>query len=140
MSGKGLYAQFETNTNLEQDGVDLEYVNGDDTQVITIARAGGSNSRYTRAIDRLTKPHRRHISNGSMDPKQMEKILVEVYAESVVLKWSGVTDREGVELPFTKANAIKLFTDLPDLFRDVKEQAENMQLFRVEMLDEAAKN
>ena len=51
-----------------------------------------------------------------------------------------VTDREGNELPCTKDNVIKVFTDLPDLFDDVLEQSRKASLFKETILESEAKN
>jgi hypothetical protein len=56
--------------------------------------------------------------------------------ETVLLGWESVTGPDGKPLEFSKENAVKLFTDLPDLFKDIRETAEDMTLFKLE-LDEA---
>lgn len=63
-----------------------------------------------------------------------------MYAESVVLGWEGVTNREGEVLTFNKENAVKLFEDLPDLFEDIVVQAQKAVLFRQNILEAEAGN
>jgi hypothetical protein len=70
----------------------------------------------------------------------IEKLLREVYAETVVLDWENVEDADGNPMPFNAANAVKLFTDLPDLFRDIQEQSQRSALFRAELLEREAGN
>lgn len=137
---KGLYKQFATDTNIEKAGIDLQYGTPEEPIIITIARAGGANTAYNRVLERVTKPYRRQIQTNTMEHKMMQKLLMEVYAEAVVLKWDGVTDKEGNEIPFSKENCVNLFIDLPDLFADVKEQAESASIFRTEVLEDAVKN
>jgi len=65
---------------------------------------------------------------------------VEAYAEAVILGWDGVAGPDGAPLPFTRENAVKLMLDLPDLFRDVQEQATKAALFRAAADLDAEKN
>lgn len=63
-----------------------------------------------------------------------------MYAETIVLGWENVEDADGNPLAFNTANAIKLFTDLPDLFRDIQEQSQRSALFRAELLERESGN
>lgn len=146
----GIKKQFATDKNLETDGITIDY--GDFS--IRIARAGGSNQRYNKVLERKSKPFQRSIANDSLDPNTAERILRETYAESVILGWSGVTyddvtpegedlpeDKAGSdEAPFTKENVIAVFENFPDLYSDIQSQATKMSLFRKEVLEENAKN
>lgn len=120
------YELFETNEAHERKGVELDY--GDFS--ITVARAGGSNRAYQKALETKTKPIRRALAAGQVDPKRTSAIMREVFAETVVIGWKDVTDKNGKKLPFNTANAVKLFKDLPDLFNDVMQQASSFQLFQ----------
>lgn len=130
-----LYNTFETDKQLEKDGVVLEYGFNSKKQPIQIriARAGGSNTRFAKIIEQKLRPYKRAIANDTMDNKVAEKLLIEAYAEAVVLEWSGVEDREGNALEFTKENVVKVFTDLPDLFLDVQAQSQKSALFRASL-------
>lgn len=137
-----LYSQFKTNNNLEREGIVLQY--GDNAEgkpiCIRIARAGGANSQYSKLMEARVKPYRRQIQNETIERTMVEKMLREVYAETIVLGWENVTDEEGKELPFTVQNCIKLFEDLPDLFQDIQDQSQRAALFREEVLEADSKN
>lgn len=139
-----LYKTFQTDTALEAHGIELEYgyVDGDETRPIRlrIARSGGSNARFAKLLEAKTKPHRRSIQTETIDKKLAERLFMEVFAETVVLGWTNVQDQEGVELPFSKENVIKVFTDLPDLWADVREQSAKASLFRQEVREVDAGN
>ena len=128
-----LYKTFETNKEIEQTGIDLRY---SDTCVITVARAGGSNKKFLKAAERA----QRKLNTRRPNNEQAMQILREVYADAVILGWEGVEDRDGIPMPFSRENVIKILTDLPDLFADIRQQAENAELFRDEALEDAAKN
>lgn len=138
----GLYAQFKTNTSMETEGIYLNY--GPNSQgkdiLIRIARAGGSNQNYSKRMEAKTKPYRRQIQNETIERALLERIVREIYAETVVLGWENVEDENGNELPFTYDNCLKLFTDLPDLFTDVQEQSQRAALFRQEVREDDGKN
>lgn len=137
-----LYKQFKTDSKLEKEGILLQYgtnSKGKDI-LIRVARAGASNDAYVKRMEAKVKPHRRLIQNETIERAVLIGIIREVFAETVVLGWEGVEDENGNELPFTKENCIKLFTDLPDLFEDVQEQAQKAALFRADIREADAKN
>ena len=50
----------------------------------------------------------------------VERIVKEVYAETVVIGWENVEDADSNPMDFTVPNCVKLFEDLPDLFKEGK--------------------
>lgn len=147
-----LYSQFQTDKNVEKDGVVLEYGKTADGRVISIriARAGGANSRYSKLLEAATKPYRRQLQNETMDNDIAEGITQKVYAQAVVLGWENVefpvldeNDKptgKFEEAKFTVDNCVKLFKDLPDLWNDIQNQATRAALFRQDILEADAKN
>lgn len=127
------YDIFGTSHNLESGaGVTLQYPGFS----ITIHRAGGSNKKFAQIFSAKLKPYRQQYERGILDDETSLRILLESYAEGIVIGWKDVKDRAGKPLAFNKENVVKLFSDLPDLFADVKAQAENVALFR-EQLEKA---
>lgn len=137
-----LYKQFKTDSNLEKDGIIIEYGQTDQGKPIQIkiARAGGANTAYSRVLEAKVKPYRRQIQNETIERETMTSIMREVYAETVVIGWSNVQNAEGEDLEFNRENVIQLFTDLPELFEDIQSQANNVAIFRETILEEEAKN
>lgn len=147
-----LYRQFKTDKNVERDGIVLNY--GMNTKKkpieIRIARAGGANNRYTRLLEAAIKPYRRQLQNETMDNDVAEEITMRVYAQSVILGWSGVEfpvlneNGEPTEVmeekPYSVDNCVRLFKDLPDLWSDIQSQATRAALFRQDILEADAKN
>jgi hypothetical protein len=121
----GLYDLFGTDNDLEKEGFALEY--GDATFVI--ARAGGSNEKFQRCIERKMRPYRAAINSGTMVEETSRKLLAEAYAETIVLAWDGVTDRDGNVMDFSKENIVKLFLDLPDLFTEIINESSRISNF-----------
>ena len=130
-----LYKLFKTNENLETDGIWLEYGQTADGKPIRIkiARAGGHNSAFSKALEKATRPYRKAIQTGMLDNKTADKLYKEVFADTVVLDWINVEGPDGQPMEFKRENVLKLFDDLPDLFADLREQANNVALFREEV-------
>lgn len=144
-----LYGQFKSDANVEVTGVVIEYgyLRDDKGQPdlskpisFRIARAGGANVRFQKRMDAKVKPYRRQIQTETIDLTVLKRLIREVYAETVVLGWDNVTDAAGNVLPFTYDNCLKVFTDLPDLFEDIQEQAARAALFRADIQEVEAGN
>ena len=138
----GLYKLFKTNENLETDGIFIEYgyAANDKPIRIRIARAGGRNTAFAKALEKETRPHRKALQTGLLDNKTADALYRKVFAETVVKGWENVTDAQGNTLEFSPANALKLFNDLPELFDDLREQASMVSLFREEVLEDSLGN
>ena len=123
-----LYSRFQTNSELEaKAGVVLDYGEG---LKVRIRRAGGANREYHRALRESLMKAGRRIS--SMSDEESMRGMAEIYAETVIIGWEGVTDAEGQPVEFTKENAVKILTDLPEFFRDIQEAASSVSLFRAQ--------
>lgn len=145
----GLYDTFSTDTNKEVEGTWLDY---GDFQV-KIAYAGGANKKFTNMLELKLKPLRRALEAGAISNERSNAILAEVYAKTVVLDWQTVPDVEkpdemvqGIEGPdgdmldFTVDNVITTFKNLPNLFNDIRQQADSIANFKHEELQAEAKN
>lgn len=138
-----LYKQYETDSDIEKQGVlfDTGSTNSKGNAIlIRIARAGGANDAYLKRMEVRFKPHQRALQANSMERKRIEALVRETFAETVVLGWENMEDRDGNELPFSKENCIKLFEELPDLFGDLQDAATKASLFRKEIQESSAKN
>lgn len=131
------YELFGTNKELEAGkGVTLQYPGFS----ITIHRAGGANKKFASVLDQKMKPYRQRLERGLLDNETSNQILLETYAEAVIVGWKDVKDANGKKIPFSVENVVKLFTDLPDLFEDVKQQSNRATIFRQEVEKVEEKN
>jgi hypothetical protein len=138
-----LYNTFASDEKSEKDGIILDLgVNSKDQPIgIRIRRAGGSNTRFAKVFEQKSKPYRRLMEiPGALDPKVQERVMREVYADSVVVGWENVEDKDGTPMEFNRDNVIRLFTDLPNLFRLVMRESQNEALFRAEIREQEAGN
>lgn len=134
---KNIYDKFGTDKGLEQTGVVLDYGDG---MEVRIARAGGANIKFEKAVQAKMRKFGLQAKHDLLDADQMREVMREVLAETVVLGWTGFTDREGNDLPFSREACIQVFKDLPDLFEDVLEQSRKAALFKTTVLEAEAGN
>lgn len=137
-----LYNTFKTDTSREREGIDIEYGTADNGKpiLIRIARAGGGNERFSKTFEQKIKPYRKQIQTETLDEKISKRIMIETFAETVVLGWANVQDADGEYLEYTRDNVIALFIDLPDLFDDIREMSNKSSLFREALREEDSKN
>lgn len=137
-----LYSDFETNKDLETNGVKVEYGPNKDKTIPTffIRRMSRSNKKYTKGLEKATRPHRRAIELETMQTSQAEKISMEVFVETILVGWENVQNRKNEVVPYTKEAATKLFNELPDFYDDLQGKASKASLFRDESVEEEAGN
>lgn len=130
-----MYDSFQTDKDLERNGIVVDY--GEFR--VTVARAGGNNKRYLKLLDAKMKPYKRAYETDTLSNEIAVKILHEAYAQGVVTNWEVLKDGEwvqGIEAPdgsimeFNADNVLQTFRNLPDLFQDIKSQAEKAALYR----------
>lgn len=138
-----LYKAYETDEKAEKEGIviDLGLNSKEEPIQIRVRRAGGANTRFAKVFEQKSKPYRRQMEiPGALDPKVSDRVMREVYADSVILGWTGVEDRDGNDMDYNRDNVIKLFEDLPDLFRLIVKDSQNEALFRKDIREVEAGN
>lgn len=158
----GLYDKMKTSSRLETEGIWLQI---DDTR-IKLARAGGKNTKFTAAAEKVAREHKRSLD--MMGEAQGRKLFSKLFAEIIVLDWltqrnDGELDENGLAFPenpasddkrwtrgisgptgdvieFNVENVLKTFDDIPDLLRMVKETAEDASLYRESLVKEIEGN
>lgn len=159
----GLYSSYRTNENLERKGV---VYTPDSSTAITLARAGGSNVKFAKMLEARTKPVRRQIDAGTIDPKLDRRIMAEVFAATVVKNWEtlvGTDDEQqlvqGIEadpsapegtythpidenglVPFNNQNVVATLIALPDMFSDMQRESNRAANYQTEQREADGKN
>lgn len=134
---KSIYDLYETNKDAEINGVPVTFGGAGK---IRIARAGGANERFAAAFERKTRGRRREIEAGTMPISEQRRLSIEAFAETVVLGWENIVDKNGQPMEFNRANVVKLLTDLPDLFDRLRDEATAMTNFQQQALEADAGN
>lgn len=132
-----IYEMFATDLKIETEGFTHRIT---DKISFRLARAGGANAKFSKAMEVKTRPYRRQIAEDTMDITLANKLLIEAFAETVILGWEGITKKGGKAVPFSTEAAIKLFTDLPDLFNELREAAAKQSNFRAAEVEEDVGN
>jgi hypothetical protein len=132
-----MYAMFETDKTIEKAG--FWYAFSKSTRYL-LARAGGSNIRFAKVLEAKTRPHRRQLDDNSMDTDLANSLLIEAFVDAVLLDWEGVTGKDRQPLEYSKANAVKLLTDLPDLFTELRTEATRLANFLVKQVEDDSGN
>lgn len=137
------YAQFETDPDLEKNGIRIDY--GDYYWII--ARTGGANKRWERAIERVTRPIRRAIQTETLDNEVGREKVREAFVEACVIGWGSKKHGDGVmvgrddaPIQFNKENVNRVLTELDWLFQDLRDSANKASLYRKVLEDHDAKN
>ena len=142
-----LRAQFKTDSNLETEGIELDY--GD--AVFTVARAGGPNRKYTKALAKALKPYNPAIDSGSVKESQLLPAILRPFLDHVLLNWQtrgkdgklqvGIEPSDGSDklIPFTKDAALAFFLEVPELYYQLNNDASGRKLF-LENMEAAAGN
>lgn len=146
----GLRKTFKTDRDAEINGVSVEVSVNDHNGrpiSITIARMSQGNKRYTKELNRVTKPHMSAIQNDAMDNDLARKMLQEVFVDTILLGWDNLpkseltgNEKDTEELEFTRENVLALFKELPDLYDDWEAKANKAAVFREKEREEEAKN
>jgi len=137
-----LMEMYKTDTQLESAGVWLQYGETDDGKPIRIrvARAGGSNKRYNKALQAAIRPVQRLVATGNMPIERSTTIVQGVFSRHVILEWENVDIEDEADVPFTPENAMRLFTVLPGIWEDIQEQASSSAIFRDVVREEVLGN
>lgn len=132
-----IYEMFATDLKIETEGF-THHIS--DKISFLLARAGGANAKFAKAMEIKTRPYRRQIQEDTMDLALANKLLIEAFAETVILGWEGITTPSGKKIPFSVEAAIALLIALPDLFNELREAAARQSNFRAAEVEEDVGN
>lgn len=153
MSKHSLYELYKTDSSLEKQGKEFLFADG---QIrVKLSRAGGSNQKFEKILAANSKPYRRAIQAELITNEKANELLMLTYSEAVVQSWETLVEKEdgtesfvsglyleGIEelQPATKDNIFKVFQALPDLFKEMAEEANKLTNYRSYEKEEDAKN
>lgn len=138
-----LYKQFKTNTDKEIGGrwFEISPSNEDGTKPgFLLARRSSKNTKFAGAMERIAREHRRELDTGSISPQESRALIVETFVDTILKDWRFVCGEDDQVLIFNRENALRLFTDLPDLFDTLNEQAGLITNYQDKLIEAAAKN
>lgn len=156
MDSDNIYALFATNKNAEKDG---RWVSYGKSQFL-LARAGGSNTRFTNAYATAMKPYQRQQQLGKLSEEEAREIISGPFVDHVLLDWRwkySAEDRDadpslpefreheikndkGEFVVYSKDAAKKVLKDIPDLLGLLIETTSNISTFAPDDMEAAGKN
>lgn len=136
-----LYKQFQTNNDAEVDGAWFSFPQPDGSIIeLLLARTGGSNSGYKRALRKLLRKHSRatDVPIDQYAPARDE--ICEAMAEHVLKGWrtrlmddsllDAIADEQGTMIAYSQQRATKLLKDLPELRSDITVKSADFHNFQ----------
>lgn len=114
-----------------------------------LARAGGSNAKFQKAVEVAMRPYQRLIQMDQFSEAEASKAMVKPFVDHVLLGWENVRpvmqdeDQEwiaGEPFPYTKEKAVEILTNLPDLFRHLLGESTKLGNFSPDFIKVASGN
>lgn len=131
-----------TSPKLETEGVWRDFPDDAGNEVrLLIARVGGSNNSFMKEFEKEIRPYRRKMKRkDTIDLDVQKEVLIRVMAKTVLLGWENVVDQTGKNVPYSVDMAIRLLTEVEEVFIFVNAEANELANYRVEEIEAEAKN
>lgn len=128
---------YQSDRDLEsKDGIWAEFPGG---REILVLRAGGSNHKFGRVFQKLTRPYQRQLRRGNLDPEISNQIMRDAYLEAVIIDWRGWTTEDGDEIPYSKGAMFAVLAKAPAILEALIDVASDAANFSEEDLESVKK-
>ncbi len=110
---------------------------------VKLARAGGANLAFTKAMEEKTREHRKRggaFEGDRVDVELATDIMKQAFSETIILDWKGFTNKAGKNVPFSPKVAYETMVALPDLFHDLRDAAGEAANYRIEDIQDDVGN
>lgn len=113
-----IYSQFKTNKNCEENGITIRFAANEDGTIpsFKIARACRSNKKWAVAFEAASRKFKKEIADRTVTEEESQIVTVETFCKALLIGWDNIQGADGKPIVFSVENAIKLFTELPELF------------------------
>lgn len=140
MDMKSITEMFATDADMERNG---RWYRIGNTEWL-LARAGGSNKKFTAAYAAASRPYNRQQQQGTLDDDTAREILVTPFVQHCVLNWRNAKgykpEKAEDDVPFSKDAAKKFLMTQPDILMTLVEAAGSYQNYKPEDMEDDAKN
>ena len=139
MSILDLEKEFGTDKKLEEEGVWIYPSIRNPKLGFLVRRMARSNREWANRAAASYRKNKRKIEAGHVtDPKLLEDSY-RVFCSTVLVKWNEeMTDKEGNPIPYTVEKGVALFMKYPDLYERLSDEAQEIQTFQQEEIEEIA--
>lgn len=127
-----IWDMYETDLSKETEGF-WHKVNK--TISVKLARAGGANLSFTKAMEEKTREHRKRggaFEGQKVDVELATDLMKQAFAETIIMDWKGFTKKDGNPLAYSAKVAYDLMVSLPDLFVELRDAAGEAANYRIE--------
>lgn len=122
-----LDTQFKTDRALEEEGVDFAI---SDKVKFRCRRFHANNPRVKAALAAYMKPFARQAELGTLPVEKNQEIMMKLFIDVSLVGWTGLEDDKGQPIEFSKENALKLFTSLPEVFDALWKYANDFEPYK----------
>lgn len=141
----GLYKSFELSSHLTETGAKCSFpeaVNEDGTiPAIIVARSHSSNQLFMKAVAAVYTPEfNKRLANGDLSDSEAADANLEVMLQGTVMGWENIYDRDGAPLMFTRENAKRVLSDLPEVVSRLRVFSAELNNYLKSAEDAAVKN
>jgi len=129
--------KIKSDLKKENEGVWIPFAEG-----IELKIAKARNPCYLDKLYALVQPHRQSIRDDTINADALEGILKTVRAETVLLGWKNIEDKNGQTISYSSKQALEFFNDpeLKELYAFVVITSERTELYRKDLVKESEKN
>lgn len=107
---------------------------------LKIARA--RNPKYTELVRNLTEPIRVKMRDDTIEMDELNEILLQVRAKTILLDWQNIEDKDGATISYSPEKVEEFFRDpeLRDFYKFIIAVSENADQYRKDLVKESEKN
>lgn len=137
-----IFNQFKTSKIAEEEGILIKFAANEDGSIPTfkIGRQCRSNTKWAKTFEAKVRPYKDEIADKTIETEVAEKINIEVFCSAIVLGWENIKDENGKDIEYSLDNAVKLMTDLPDLYDVLNTKSLTMENFLSTKIKSDVKN
>lgn len=128
---------IKTSEDKEENGVWVDFAEG-----ISLKIARARNPKYQELLRNLIEPKRVEIRNDKVSIEDLNGVLLQVRAKTILLDWKDIEDNEGKPISYSPEKALEFFKDpeLRDFYEFVVVISENADQFKKDLIKDSEKN
>jgi len=120
-------SDWQSDKQLEVDGVPLDLGRG---RSIILRRAGGANREFMVALAEVIRRVVGERDPADVPDAEIDEDLRELYADHVVIGWTGLLDEAGLDIPYTPQAFLELMALAPDMWVRIRATANTREAFQ----------
>lgn len=99
-----------------------------------------NNPEYLEKLRKLSQPYMSDIQAGRFPDADMEALVMEAAAETILVDWRGMQDDEDKDVEYSPEQALAYLREYPDFYNFVMRIANSAEMYRKQDEAKTAKN